>query len=121
MAACTEPAALANHAGKRYAGSYVALDLVNKTFVADGADKLPMVSTPFIVYRDIFSGQCQNQNGFSYLEITSNQAANDPRPPFPYHFAALEGALGLHLLDYALEMDDLLEAVRLQGVAATGG
>jgi hypothetical protein len=121
MAACTEPAALAGRGGQPYMGSYVALDLVNKTFVADGADKLPMVSTPFIVYRNIFSGQCQNQNGFSYLEITSNQAANDPRPPFPYHFAALEGALGLHLLDYALEMDDLLEAVRLQGVAATGG
>jgi hypothetical protein len=120
-AACTEPAALAGRSGQRYSGSYIALNLVNKTFVADGADKLPMVTTPFIVYRDVFSGRCQNQGGFNYLEITSNQAASDPRPPFPYHFGGLEGALGLHLLDYALEMDDLIEAVRMQGAAATGG
>ena len=117
--ACTEPAALAGAAGKNYRGSYIALNLVNKTFVADGADKLPMVDTPFIVYRDIFSGQCQSQNGFNYLEITSHQTADDPRPQFPYHFAGLEMALGLHLLDYALEMDDLIEAVRQQGAAAT--
>jgi pimeloyl-ACP methyl ester carboxylesterase len=119
--ACTEPAALAGRAGKNYAGSYVALNLVNKTFVADGADKLPMVTTPFIVYRDIFSGRCATQNGANYLEITSNQAPNEARPPFPYHFGGLEGALGLHLLDYALEMDDLIEAVRIQAAAATGG
>jgi hypothetical protein len=120
VAACTEPAALANHAGKRYAGSYIALDLVNKTFVADGANKLPKVSTPFMLYRDVFSGQCKSANGASYLEITLEMAKDDPRPPFPYHFSAIEGALGLHLVDYALELDDLIEAVRLQGAAATG-
>jgi hypothetical protein len=121
MAACTEPAALTGAPGQRYRGSYIALNLVNKTFVADGADKVPMVGTPFIVYRDIFSGRCLNQDGHSYLEVTSNQAANDPRPAFPYHFGGLEAALGLHLLDYALEMDDLIEAVRMQAAVATGG
>jgi hypothetical protein len=121
MAACTEPAALAGRAGQRYSGSYVDLELVNKTFLADGIDKLPKVSTPFILYRDVFSGKCQNQNGASYLEITSQMAKDDPRPPFPYHFSVIEGTLGLHLVDYALEMDDLIAAVRMQGDAAIGG
>jgi hypothetical protein len=116
---CTEPASLADRAGQRYKGSYVTRKLVNMTFVAQGADKLPSeIDTPFIVYRDVFAGECKNSNGSSYLEIALQMASDDPRPPFPYHFPGLEGSLGLHLLDYALEMDDLIEAVRLQGEAA---
>jgi hypothetical protein len=119
LTACTEPAALADRAGQRYSGSYATLNLVNKSFLAQGLDKLPTdVDTSFILYRDVFRGECKNMNGHSYLEIALEMAADDPRPAFPYHFPGIEAALGLHLVDYALELDDLIEAVRLQADAA---
>lgn len=117
---CTEPAALADRAGLPYQGSYVALMRVNASFVQDGFDKLPTdIDTPFIVYRDVLKGACKDQDGASYLEISPVTVPNDQRPPFPYHSAAIEGALGLHLVDYNIELDDLIQAVRLQAEAAT--
>jgi len=117
--ACTEPAALAGRAGQRYAGSYVSLKRVNASFVQDGFDSLPKdIDTPFIVYRDVFRGACKVANGASYLEISLELPAGDPRPAPPYHSAAIEAALGLHLVDYNLELDDLIQTVRQQAEAA---
>jgi hypothetical protein len=45
-------------------------------------------------------------------------SSSDPRPPPPYRFSVIEGALGLHLYDYNIELDDLLEMVQLQAKAA---
>jgi hypothetical protein len=116
MSACTEPAALAARSGMRYAGSYIRMNRVNKTFDPMGIDKLPPgITTPFVIYRDALRGQCKNANGFSYLEISTDMSAGDLRPPPPYHFPTIEGTLGLHLMDYNLELDDLIEIVRLQG------
>jgi hypothetical protein len=85
----------------------------------DGVANLPKdITTLFVLYRHVLSGTCKNVNGASYLEISDEQPAGDPRPPVPYHFAALEGALGLHLFDYNIELDDLMEAVKLQAAAA---
>jgi hypothetical protein len=117
--ACTEPAALADRAGLRYQGSYVSLKRVNPSFVQDGFDKLPSdVTTRYILYRDVFRGACKNENGASYLEISLELGKDEQRPPPPYHSAAIEAALGLHLVDYNLELDDLIEMVRLQIEAA---
>jgi hypothetical protein len=116
---CTEPSVLADRTGLTYQGSYVALHRVNAGFVQDGFDKLPTdITTPFIVYRDVFRGECKNVDGASYLEISSELPAGDKRPAPPYHSAAIEGALGLHLVDYNLELDDLIQSVRLQAQAA---
>jgi hypothetical protein len=122
MNGCTEPATLAGHAGQRYQGSYIALNLSNKSLLLpDGIAALPKdITTPFVIYRDVFRGECKNVNGASYLEISLEQPTGDQRPPPPYRFPAIEGALGLHLYDYNLELDDLLEMVRLQAAAAAG-
>jgi hypothetical protein len=113
--ACTEPALLADRAGLAYQGSYIALHRVNASFVQDGFAALPTdIDTPFLVYRGVFHGACKQAEGASYLEISSDQAADDKRPPFPYHSGPIEAALGLHLVDYNLELDDLITAVRLQ-------
>jgi pimeloyl-ACP methyl ester carboxylesterase len=117
--ACTEPALLAGREGQRYQGSYVRLARVNATLAPDGVDKLPTdIETPFVLYRDVFRGECKNENGFSWLEVSLELPADDTRPPPPYHSQLIEGALGLHLMDYNLELDDLIEAVRLQGAQA---
>jgi len=119
MAACTEPATLAGRAGMRYQGSYIRMNRVNRTLDPQGIDLLPAgITTPFVIYRDALRGQCKNQGGFSYLEISLEQSAGDVRPPPPYHFAGIEGSLGLHLMDYNLELDDLIAAVQLQAQAA---
>jgi hypothetical protein len=122
MIACTEPATLAGHAGQRYQGSYIGLKLSNPSLLLpDGIDQIPKdITTPFVIYRDVLRGNCKYVNGASYLEISLEQPSGDQRPPPPYHFSAIEGALGLHLYDYNLELDDLLEVVRLQAAAAAG-
>jgi pimeloyl-ACP methyl ester carboxylesterase len=119
MAGCTEPAALAGRAGMTYRGSYIRMNRVNKTFDPAGIELLPAgITTPFAIYRNVLSGACKNENGFSYLEISLMQPAGDKRPPPPYHFPTVEASLGLHIVDYNLEMDDLLDVVRLQAEAA---
>jgi hypothetical protein len=41
-------------------------------------------------------------------------AADDKRPPPPYRKPAIESALGLHLVDHSVELEDLIDAVQLQ-------
>jgi hypothetical protein len=102
----------------RYSGSYVRMNRVNKTFDPQGIELLPPgITTPFVIYRDALRGQCKSVPGYSYLEVSLDQAPGDVRPPPPYHFPAIEGTLGLHLMDYNLELDDLIEIVRQQGSA----
>jgi Protein of unknown function (DUF3089) len=120
MNGCTEPAMLAGHPGQRYQGSYIALNLGNKSLLLpDGFDKLPKdITTPFVLYRDVLRGACKNTDGASYLEISLDMSSSDKRPPPPYRFSVIESALGLHLYDYNIELDDLLEMVQLQAKAA---
>jgi hypothetical protein len=71
------------------------------------------------LYRDYFRGQCTTSSVARYLEISVDPAAGDTRTPLPYRSSLLElGGFGLHIVDFSLEMDDLLEAVRLQAEAA---
>jgi pimeloyl-ACP methyl ester carboxylesterase len=116
--ACTEPSTLSGRAGQRYRGSYVMRKRQNASLLApDGADKLPTdLDTPFIVYRDVFRGTCKHTDTHGYLEIASELEPADMRMP-PYRYPSIEPSLGLHLLDYAFAMDDLLEAVRLQAAS----
>ncbi|HET6338613.1 MAG TPA: DUF3089 domain-containing protein [Polyangiales bacterium] len=119
MAACTEPATLAARPGQNYKGSYIRMNRVNKTFDPQGVDLLPAgIQTPFVLYRDVLRGECKNAAGFSYLEISLHMLAGDLRPPPPYRFPTVEASLGLHIVDYNLELDDLIETVRLQAAAA---
>lgn len=116
--ACTEPAALAGRAGKPYRGSYVARNHVNAGLSPDGIDLLPSdITTPYVVYRDALSGQCQSKDSYSYLEISLNKVDGDKRPPPPYRKPAIEAALGLHLVDYSVELEDLIDAVQLQAAS----
>lgn len=114
---CTEPAALAGNSG-RYKGTYGRTTVSNPAFKPDGVP-LTTVSTPFVLYRDYFRGQCQSVDGAHYLEISVDPPAGDQRTPFPYRSSLLElGGFGLHIVDFNLELDDLLEAVRLQAATA---
>jgi pimeloyl-ACP methyl ester carboxylesterase len=116
VVACTEPAQLAKR-GPSYSGSYFSKRIGNPAFAAPGY--LPAdLETPYMLYRNYFKGTCVNSGGFSYLEIEAAPGAGDTRMTPPYRGPALESAgWGLHIVDYNLELEDILEAVRLQANA----
>jgi hypothetical protein len=115
---CTEPSALANNVGKNYRGSYFRLQTNNASFMSEEPPPVG-VTTPFVLYRDYFKGECVREDPYSYLKINMNPSADDKRPKPSYRSARLEPTgWGLHLMDYNLELDDLIDAVELQAAAA---
>jgi hypothetical protein len=119
MNACTSPSLLAGNTG-RYRGSYFPVKFVNTAFKPDApANPLPPVTTPFTLHRDMFSGECKNENGFSYLEVRPDPASDDKRKVPPYRTTGAESiGFGMHIADYSLERDDLIDAVEQQSKAA---
>src|SRR5262249_51406304 len=103
-----------------YAGSYSPTHFYNTVFAPDEPkNTYPAVSTPFTMVRDFFSGECKNQNGFSYLEIRPDPAADDTRATPPYRVTSSEAlGFGLHIAHFSIEQDDLIDAVRQQAKAA---
>jgi hypothetical protein len=119
MNACTDPAVLAGNTA-RYQGTYTPIKFYDAIFAPDAPPNMPpMVSTPFRLERDLFRGECKNQNGFSYLEVWPDQTSDDKRVVPPYRNTSSEGlGFGMHIYDYAIEMDDLIAAVDKQANAA---
>jgi len=119
--ACTNPATLAGNTGN-YLGGYTPYVFFDPVFKPDTPPLQPPAEpTPFVMLRDVFKGQCVNQNGLSYLEISVNQSADDTRPVYAYRNSGSEAlGFGMHVIDYAIEMEDLLKAVDLQAKAALG-
>ena len=114
---CTEPGALAGNDAGVYTGSYFPVTIANPLLRPTGAT--PDASTPFIVYRDAFQGQCVNDGGLSYLQITPLLQSTDPRGIPPYESTAAEGlGFGLHLVDWNLPMDELVGIVTKQAATA---
>lgn len=76
--------------------------------------KPPPVDTPFVLYRDLYEAECtRDGTRFPYLAVAPTQAAegwDGPRPSFDADIYA-PGILGLHLLDYALPLGDLMAGV----------
>ncbi len=113
---CTNPGPLDDNSG-RYQRSYIPMKLNNPAFVADGT--LPAgVTTPFAVYPDMFRGECVKSGGYSYLEISVEQDANDQRAVPPYRSTLIEAVgFGLHVADFNFPLDDLIDAVERQANA----
>ncbi|HEX4351439.1 MAG TPA: hypothetical protein VHZ95_00970, partial [Polyangiales bacterium] len=92
----------------------------NPTFAGDGTDLLPQdLTTPNVLYRDVFHGACKSENGFNYLEVSLEWPDGDSRPKPPYRNPSAESiGFGMHIVDFAFALDDLLAAVKLQADAA---
>jgi len=118
--ACTAPGPLANNTG-RLKGSYSPAKSNQPLFVPD----LPMdgideknLSTPFGLYRDFFRGTCVSKANAHYYEISVDKTADDQRPTPKYRGSTIEAiGFGLHISDFNLSTDDLIEAVKLQAAA----
>jgi hypothetical protein len=115
--ACTNPSTLAGAAGP-YDGSYFPTKVYNALLAPDNPPPAN-VSTPFVLYRDLFQGDCVIKNGYSYLEITYLGQPGDPRGIPPYKNSASEAlGFGLHLVDWNLPLQELMDTVQLQAAAA---
>jgi hypothetical protein len=117
QAACVNPATLSGNTG-RFKGSYFRKSIANPSF----APNTPLpddLETPFAVYRDLFKGECVEKDGATYLELTMEPSGDmDARTP-PWRNTAVEGiGFGLHLVDFHIPLDDLIDAVQMQAAAA---
>jgi hypothetical protein len=117
-AVCTNPALLANNSG-RYTGSYVYAHPAQPIFVPDVGPMPDGITTPFLLYRDIFRGECKKNGNFHYLEISMDKAADDTRATPPYRNTPSEAqGFGMHIFDYFPPTEDLINTVKLQAEAA---
>jgi hypothetical protein len=117
---CTEPGALNGNDGGVYKGSYFPTHIANP--LLRPTSSTPDASTAFILYRNAFQGQCVHPTGLSYLQITDLVDAGDPRGQPPYISTSAESlGFGLHLVDWNLPMEDLIDIVGMQSGTAVPG
>jgi hypothetical protein len=78
------------------------------------------VTTPFVVYRDLYSGRCViEKDGNDYFAIKEDRRPGDRRvAPFDIDSPALNTAHGMHILDLQLPQIDLVDLVKRK-IAAT--
>ena len=79
--------------------------------------KLPLAATPWISYPDLFTAQCENEGGASWLQITDVRKPGDTRPVLR---DALGPTWGLHLYDGNIALGNLVDIVRSEAAAYTG-
>ena len=99
--ACTNPAAL--HGGT------AVLDplFLTKTMPPPA----PPVTTPWVSYPDLYSAQCQNADGASWLQVTSDAGSGDARPTVS---ESLGPRWGYHVDDINLTLGNLVDDVVIQ-------
>jgi Protein of unknown function (DUF3089) len=71
-------------------------------------------STPWVSFPRLYTARCRSAGGATWLQVTAERAANDPRPvvvPVP------NAAWGLHAEDVNLALGNLVALVRSEGRA----
>lgn len=116
---CIAPPVLDDNTGLSK-GAYVPKQINTPAFVPNTpAGDVPAFDTPYAVFPDVFHGECVRANGFHYFEVSVATKAGDQRSVAPYRNTLTEGiGFGLHVADYNLFLDDLIDGVKLQADAA---
>ena len=71
-------------------------------------------STPWVTFPGLYTAQCEQSGGASWLQVTATPAAGDPRPTVA---ATLGPAWGYHLYDVNLSLGNLVTDVGLEEAA----
>jgi hypothetical protein len=72
------------------------------------------VLTPWVTFPGLYSAQCRQSDGASWLQVTATPVASDPRPTVT---ASLGPLWGYHLDDVNLALGNLVADVALQEAA----
>jgi pimeloyl-ACP methyl ester carboxylesterase len=110
--ACTDASALTGGGGK-LRGAYLPT-FTNQPAVFVPIDYGVEYDTPFVLYRDLYTGRCETDvDGNQYLAIGVEPGVGDVRQnPIDFTQPLLNpGLLGLHVFDYNFAIGDLLELV----------
>lgn len=76
---------------------------------------MPNITTSFFLYRNYFRARCTKGDAGSYLEISSETVTGDVREiPIPVEEIPLFDVAGLHMIDYNLALEDLIQLVRIK-------
>ena len=96
-----QPRAARGQLRARITARYFPTTINNPLFAPDHPPPLD-AGTPFVLYRDVFQGNCVIKNGYSYLEITYLGQPGDPRGVPPYVNSGSE-SIGFGLAPRRLE------------------
>lgn len=123
--ACVSPAGLLGQASPRGVfpasvplGAAVLAGLIRGPYADPAANEA--VSTGFFAVPGLLGASCRAESGASWLEITVDADPSDPRVDEVSGRAPLLVGWGLHLVDVAVQADDLVELAARQ-IAAHGG
>jgi hypothetical protein len=106
---CTNPAALGGGSGPVL--PYIPAHRIGGPF---SFTQLPTASTPWVSYPDLFTAECKNVGGASWLQINDVRKAGDNRPVLK---DALGPTWGLHLYDGNIALGNLVDIVRSETAA----
>lgn len=76
----------------------------------------PTVSTPWVTYPDLYTGQCMSSGGATWLQVTPTSLPGDTRPLVT---EVLGATWGTHLADVNLTLGNLVSLVGSQAKAYT--
>jgi pimeloyl-ACP methyl ester carboxylesterase len=110
---CTNPAALAGGSGP--ADPYFPTRRMNSVV---SFTTQPGVTTAWVNYPDLFTAQCENAGGASWLRITDVRKPGDNRPALA---DALGPTWGLHIYDANIALGNLVGIVRSEAGAWHSG
>jgi hypothetical protein len=108
-AACVNPGDITGNSSVLLSGSYFPMH-VNNSLLDTPWSPPAGITTPFVLFPDKFSAQCVFGT-YNYLEIMMQA---DQRTTPPYRNSNIESQFGLHLVDYNLPLEDLINEVELQ-------
>lgn len=110
---CTNPADLA--------GGVARLDPYLPTFSTPGTaasvqtrSSVGRFRTPWVTYPNLYSAQCENSGGASWLQVNDIAGPRDQRPVVK---EVLGPTWGLHLVDVNIALGDLVDLVRDEAAA----
>jgi hypothetical protein len=81
---------------------------------AAGQKPASKFSTPWVTYPNLYTAQCENKDGASWLQVTDVAPAGDTRPVVS---TSLGPIWGLHLVDVNLALGNLVTLVGEEGTA----
>jgi hypothetical protein len=110
---CVNPAAL--RGGSAIVHPYFPIH-VNLGVLSGGVPRVATatIPQPWVSEPGLFSAECRNEDGASWLQVTDRRAPGDVRPPLA---DTLGPSWGLHLVDVNIALGDLVGLVGHQGAA----